>query len=515
MIKKHLILGLIILEVVAVLVALIFAKECPFKPDSSLYIEMARQVRAGEGLVCAPFGINPVCVDTVPCDTFPPGYPLLIYSLSLTGMSENDAAVVIPAACFVLLPIVFFLVLRYLVDDINAFFSSLMATFLFPNIHFSSQALSDIPFLLTVLTSFLFLFKSIQEEKRKYIILAGLMAGFAILIRYVGYALFPSVVMGIIIALSFGLLSFRFSFKMLFYYSLGFSISFIPYMLRNIFVFHAITPYYMHPSDVSFLDNVRYYFNALLESFGVPHAEIVIAVIIFLIFANLIHLIASKQSKFLSSNSSKRASCIIITILYLLMGSCLVILARTKYNLGKAISVRYLMQYNWIYLTCVTSIMLCFFRKSAKMLKFKISPLLLKVIVACLLLSFFILQFAKLTEYAAYHDIEELGFANAKKMAQRLASLPNDMYIISNKAHILRIFAKRRVRFLEGVSVKTFEAELLGRRDFALVLVNEPSSNFSQFLLSMRQSLPKKYREIFRGEEGAIFIFPMVNFQKT
>ena len=92
--KKLLLFIFLITEITAILFMLFYKVTPPYTPDSASYIEQARYLRQGKGLVNSPFEtVVSVENDLEPAKLFPPGYPIMAYSLELFGIDEKTARI--------------------------------------------------------------------------------------------------------------------------------------------------------------------------------------------------------------------------------------------------------------------------------------------------------------------------------------------------------------------------------------------------------------------------------------
>ncbi len=131
----------------------------PFSPDSSAYIEAARNLLAGHGLVLTPKAIQ-YDLEYEPLQLFPPGYPLLIALIAALGLPPADVALWLARISWALLPLVAVFCLRPVMATKGAVVVAIMVM-LSPGLMGNGyKALSDAPFLLLTMVSFGLLLRS-------------------------------------------------------------------------------------------------------------------------------------------------------------------------------------------------------------------------------------------------------------------------------------------------------------------------------------------------------------------
>jgi hypothetical protein len=165
-------------------------------PDSTVYIEAARSLRAGNGFL----------VQGEAMTHYPPGYPLLVAMVDWLHPGDVLQATRFLAALFfaanlVLLSLAVYLCTRHNLPATGC--AVLIFLFSAPTIAIHSMAWSEAPFIAFSMTSLLLLSYYIARHSRYLLVLASLMAGFAAGTRYVGVVLFPTM------ALAFLLLDYR------------------------------------------------------------------------------------------------------------------------------------------------------------------------------------------------------------------------------------------------------------------------------------------------------------------
>jgi len=155
-------------------------------PDSTAYIGVARSLLAGNGFFFHDKAMT----------HYPPGYPLLIAGVAWLYLGDilqatRFLAALLFGANFVLLGLAVHMCTRRSLAATGC----VMLIFLFsaPTILIHSMAWTEAPFITFCMVSFLLLSHYIMHPRPYVLVLAGLVAGFAVATRYVGVVLFPTV----------------------------------------------------------------------------------------------------------------------------------------------------------------------------------------------------------------------------------------------------------------------------------------------------------------------------------
>lgn len=161
-------------------------------PDSTIYIEAARSLRAGNGLV----------VYGEPMTHYPPAYPLLIWAVDSLHTGDILHATRLLSAFFfagnlTLLGLAVYACTKRSLLAMGTF----VLLFLFSSscIFVHAMAWTEAPFITCSIAS-IFLFSChVTRPRLHLIVLAGFMAGLAVATRYVGIVLFPTIVIAFIL----------------------------------------------------------------------------------------------------------------------------------------------------------------------------------------------------------------------------------------------------------------------------------------------------------------------------
>jgi 4-amino-4-deoxy-L-arabinose transferase-like glycosyltransferase len=421
--------------------------------DTADYIEQARFIKEGRGIVSFPYGItdpkNPI---HVPSTLFPPGFAFLISAFMLMGFRELTAAQLIPILCMLLIPFVIYRLYRYFFTPANSFVLTILFATMARTIHYAMHAMTDIPFLLFALLSLLVAFRAVKFSSLKYILLAGVLSGYAVLIRNVGYSLVGSIGLGLILAWYLNIDKRWKNFQLILFYGLGVAAVYGPFLMYNLFTFGTFQPYSMAPSELTFVQNIQYYLWALTTSF-LSTDQLTKIFILFncVIFAKLC---IDFQKSWRQGNDAQiklNTIYIFISLSYLLLGSFIVILARSKYQWGESINTRHLIQYNWIYLGCYAYIAMETLKKISQ-------PRFRLIFIAVLLTAFYAAQFNALIQIIRQIPAKKEKMAALNRVYRQVTERMTNQYFVSTSGARMRILTGRPVRQL---SSKTTPAQLI------------------------------------------------------
>jgi len=137
----------------------------------------------------------------------------------------------------------------------------------------------------------------------------------------------------------------------------GASIIILPLLLRNLVIFGALNPYEMEPSTVSVLDNVRVYIQefiydvSTLRTLGLFVGWSIQGLIILLalVICGSWMLMVVWRGQL----TEKKKKTIFLCITYSIMGACVVIAARSRYEWGEMINIRHTLQYTPFFLAAL------------------------------------------------------------------------------------------------------------------------------------------------------------------
>ncbi|OAI03054.1 hypothetical protein [Methylomonas methanica] len=432
----------------------------PFSPDSASYIEQARNFLDSGSLLITPYGLAPGDQDQVENRLFPIGFAVVLAAVSSFGIDVKDAAIGLAHFSAITLPWLLFFSFRHSIGPILALLLAGLAALSPGVLKHSLMGLTDV-FGLWLAVAVIGL--TLNSRSISGFIFAGLLAGVAYAIRNAHLALLVTIVL----YFCYGWLSSAAGERraVLLHAAaamFGMAVVVAPLLLRNIVIFGSPNPYLMGPSTIGFVENLRTYIEALLKD-GTACSEcaryVAWSLPGLLGFGVLLIAAAYAIYKYRWSNVStigKKAFA--ISTIYLAMGSCLVVAARTRYQWGELINLRHTLQYSPFLLAGLFVLMANHGRARVRG-GWMIAKLLISV---CLVL--FHVNYAVFSESFRNSDNDfpklEQAFATGKTY---LCDKQADTYLVSNWAHVFRIECGGRVRQTEAI---TGSAEVSEMRAF-------------------------------------------------
>lgn len=309
----------------------------PYSPDSASYIEQARNLVSQGRPLSTPWGLYPVNVDYVPPAVFPPGFPIAIAFLALFGIEAQFGAVLISSVAAVLLPVTIFLSFYRVIGRLEAAIAALLGSLSGGVLAGSGMALTDCFALLLAVCCVGII---INSEKLRWIAVAGLLAGYGYSVRNALVALVVAPIIYFVL-----LQNSRSTILRSLAFLGGAACVILPLFSYNIAVYHALNPYSMPESTVTLTTNILKYFAALsadMTGYWAFMADNAAAITTMLFFLSLWLWILFYVWPGLSA---KRKKAILLSSLYVSVGTTVVILSRTRYQWGEDISWRHTLQY--------------------------------------------------------------------------------------------------------------------------------------------------------------------------
>ena len=347
--QRQYLLHIVILTVMSVLMAVHLHYRTPvfpFSPDSAHYIEQARNLVISGSTMETPYGLMPSNTDQLEDGTFPIGFALSLALVSAFGVDAKDAAIAIGHLSAMLLPWLLYFGFRKGLGSINALLVaglSLMSPGILINARFG---LTDV-FALSLAVGAIGL--TLNSRSWLGFIFGGLLAGMAYSVRNAHLALLFTM------ALYYCYLWFtsntterRVIYRRVAGQLFGVAVIVLPLLIRNLLLFGSLNPYQMPPSTIGAIENLRTYIEALIKDVtacsacalytawsipGLLMFAIILSCACWLIFRAWRNL----------GDSVKRL--LIISGIYVVMGSFVVIMARTRYQWGEVINIRHTLQY--------------------------------------------------------------------------------------------------------------------------------------------------------------------------
>lgn len=161
-------------------------------PDSTVYIEVARNVLAGKGFI----------VDGKPMTHYPPVFPLLLAVIGLFTGNDIILAARLLSSLFFGINIVLVSFAVYMCTRHDRVATGLMIPIIVlsvPVLSIHSMAWSEPPYIAFSMTGCILLSQYLARPNPKLFVLAALMAGFAAATRYIGVTVFPVSVLALLV----------------------------------------------------------------------------------------------------------------------------------------------------------------------------------------------------------------------------------------------------------------------------------------------------------------------------
>ncbi|WP_026602967.1 hypothetical protein [Methylomonas sp. 11b] len=423
----------------------------PFTPDSASYIEQARNFLDSGSLLITPYGLAPGDQDQIENRLFPIGFAVVLAAVSSFGIDAKDAAIGLAHFSAITLPWLLFFSFRRSIGPILSLLLAGLAALSPGVLKHSLMGLTDV-FGLWLAVAVIGLM--LNSRSISGFIFAGLLAGVAYAIRNAHLALLVTIVLYFCYGWLSGAAGERRAVLLQAVATMfGMAVIVAPLLLRNIVIFGSPNPYLMGPSTIGFVENLRTYIEALLKD-GTACSEcaryVAWSLPGLLGFGGVIIAAAYAVYKYRWSNlptSGKKAFA--ISTIYLAMGSCVVVAARTRYQWGELINLRHTLQYSPFLLAGMFALMADYGKKPVLHLNgWKKAKLAISV---CLV--FFHVNYAVNSESFRNSDNEYPKLAKAFSTGKAyLCGNQADTYLVSNWAHVFRIECGARVRQIEAIT---------------------------------------------------------------
>jgi hypothetical protein len=451
-------------------VSLCFSLIYPYSNDSRFYIQQAENFMTGHGFSSAPFGLASLDLDRTPSAVFPPGYPALIAGVSLFGIPLPFAAVVVSWISWALLGGLVTFSLTPLTGGTIAV-SVAILTLLSPGtFEFGYPARSDVPFLVMIIASAGMLFRAFADQKTSAIVvLSGILAGAAYLVRNAGLALFPAVLTTYFVALVLGITSRYDALRSAALWFCGVALVVVPLAVRNLMVFGKVQPYLgsHEPSEFTFLRSARAYaWSLLLDLTGSQVAAAIVwdRVLIVLIGIPLLCFLSYGLWKFYVKAQCAVRLGIWFAGFYVLFGSAMVITGRANFDWVETSLVRHVIQYNWLILALLfVALRGVFIGKEAGSAVPLVTALILLVGHGFYVTQFLHRERVIYQAFQKHADLSaavqavpnqqwvltnqlKMSFAHDSELLRRIQNLPPNAFIISNYGSFLTLETGRDIR---------------------------------------------------------------------
>lgn len=325
-------------------------------PDTSYYLEAARNFLAGKGLVVST-GLDKSALGTEPLSLWPPGYPMMVaFGSKLLGVDPMWLAPKIVWLSWALLPTALLFTLRPALNSWHAHIVSALVMISPGAVGNAWQAMTDVPFLFLTVLAFGTLFRGTDSATRpSLLVLAGILFALAYSVRNVGLASFAAIFGAYTVLVLLKRLSPRAALLRMAWLAAGASLIVVPLLVRNITVFGTLQPYDMPPSQVGLIANIRYFAAAWLNDIfvvrGLLHVVLRNNAILVALGGGaliLVYLTRTRLARVWSGLPPHTKEMFAVLVAYGLAGATVVIVARSRYEWGETIGFRHVLQYDWI-----------------------------------------------------------------------------------------------------------------------------------------------------------------------
>ncbi len=317
--------------------------EFPFVPDSASYIEQARSHFEKGSALERSYSMDGG--DKEPSKLFPIGFPATLALFEFVGVDASKASIAVNWLSSSLLPILFFLSFRGALGESYAAIVAALSVFSPGIVTYSGMGATDIFSLAFTACSIALV---INTTSGRHLAAAGIFAGIAYSIRNAHLALLLS---SGLYFFSLSILDKKNQHATAVHASIflsGALLILLPVLARNLILFGSLNPYQMEPSTIGLAVNIRTFIQEFLYDIT---ANRHFARALAWSFTGLISLGVS--SLFLGWTAvsswtrldSKQKNLLLFGSIYSLVGACIVITARTRYQWGEPINVRHTLQY--------------------------------------------------------------------------------------------------------------------------------------------------------------------------
>lgn len=461
-------------------------------PDSSYYVEIARNFLAGKGLVMTG-ELSDLPAATVPLSFWPPGYPMSVAFFSwLSGMDPVWMAPRIVWACWAFLPAALLFALRPILRSWSVYIVIALVMFSPGAITVSWLPLTDLPFLLLTVLSFGLLFRGAGAAVRPLpLLLSGLTCGLAYGVRNVGVASFVAILGAYAVSALLGIVGVKAAMQKLAWWGVGAALVVVPLVARNLIVFHALQPYTMPPSTLGYSGNIRYYVSATLGDIVAGHTiqrivtwnnMIILAVAVAAMAAAW--LVRTGTARVWRGLPPASKEILLLLCAYAAAGAAVVIAARSRYEWGEFIGLRHVLQYDWVLLSLAAFLI----ERWGRLARVALSAILIvAVLLVGLRLQFAGRELAMRREEMAtttrtqdpsalarmktgsFRLATNLLIARDPQLLKAIRDLPPSAVLVSNYDNVLRLVSGRTVHSLyaNGECDLPRLAEFNARKDVA------------------------------------------------
>jgi hypothetical protein len=419
----------------------------PYSSDSASYIEQARSLIRGNAAVETSFGLSGP--DKAPSAWFPIGFPIFLYSLSFLGVDPVDGAVLVGKFSAVMFPIVFYFGFRSLLSNWMAALIACLASITPSILIHSPNGLTDT---FSLFLSLISIILAIRCRNAIDFFFLGLCVAVSYAVRNAQLALIAAMLVWIL----WRCFEFKdqsgFNKKYVLYFFIGMATVIIPLIVRNVSLFGGVSAYSMAPSTIGLSQNIRDYVGALMfDITAIKRMEWSYVGIV--LFVGCMFLVAVLLSVNWKRMLSLEKRVVVLVIAYSVIGSIMVVVARTKYQWGEEIGIRHTLPYVPFMLALIPLLT-----------KYQAVPISRKL---SLPLSYVVLLPLVSTHlYYVFHDFSVKSIQNNAINAFRygekyMCNQPSEKLLVSNWAYVYRILCESPARHIGHVNLKNDPSRMI------------------------------------------------------
>ena len=411
----------------------------PFNPDSASYIEAARSLLAGNGLLMAvPYGW---AAEMQVLRLWPPGYPLLIAFGSLLGLEPAEAALWLTRGALALLPAAIFWAVRPATGTVAALAAAALSSTslgLVANAHIAS---TDAILALLAALSFGALLRGLTGRPR-YLALAGFAAGLAVTMRNAALALVLAE--GATLLVMAGARGWRSLLRQGALVAAGAAPAVLPLLLWNWLAFGTLTAYAMPPSTRPWLDNLHDAIFALAYGF-LPMFRIAdLAATHAMLTASGLVIALALLVWMTRRAAPEHRILMLFAACYVLLGTAMLVVARSRYEWGELISYRHLSQHDvWLAIAIMAGVMAWHPRRGVL-----IGLVASAAIVLGLRVVHLAQDYRQLAATQGSTRNARLAMSTNAQIDRFIAGIPADCAIVSNLSEVISVTHRRWARFI-------------------------------------------------------------------
>lgn len=466
----------------------------PYTLDSMVYITTAEHMSEHKGLVFTNFYAD-IAAHELPSFLEPPGYPLLISLVKIFGFDGYTAAILIPRLCYVLMPLLLFLMVQNLLPEIASLVVSLVAVSMFSIIKCSLMAWADVPYLCF---SLLTLLSVIELIKRKlvvpwYAVLgAGILAGFTALIKYVGLSLILAIGFTGLLACLLKIIPRNKGLKAFFLYTIGVCLVMVPYFIRNWVVFGTLQPFRMPPGNIGLEGIVLDLFNNLSK---VLWADPSYGWIMMITMTTVLIYVCAGLRRDLATGQGRCWTAVLL-LSYLIFNTAFLMMCRSQ-NLITEYNDRYMIQLAWLWIVFGGYILYYGLIKTNY----------LRLVTALLLALFLYLQIVMTADgFCEQKRIEEI-VNKIEHHRSILYKISPGAIVVSNIADVSSYLFHKQVRLLGAHSPSELKS-IFYAQPIAVLLFKEGKYISPFWSFDPQWETTGEFRRISSGENVDLLVYP-------